>query len=65
MSDGGNKYGDADLPCELGSGTEGPDQSYGNVVGGGMIGNISIDVMFHCKKKKALIILFSFNNYVS
>lgn len=52
MSDGGNKYGDADLPCELGSGTEGPDQSYGNVVGGGMIGNISIDVMFHCKKKK-------------
>lgn len=53
MSDGGNKYGDADLPCELGSGTEGPDQSYGNVVGGGMIGNISIDVMFHCKKKKS------------
>ncbi|KAG8634220.1 uncharacterized protein LOC110604465 isoform X1 [Manihot esculenta] len=37
VSDGGNKYGDADLPCELGSGTEGPDQSYGNVVGGGMI----------------------------
>ncbi|WCJ20729.1 hypothetical protein M5689_002944 [Euphorbia peplus] len=36
-SDGGNKYGDADLPCELGSGTEGPDQSYGNVIGGGMI----------------------------
>ncbi|XP_050220604.1 uncharacterized protein LOC126670974 isoform X3 [Mercurialis annua] len=37
LSDGGNKYGDADLPCELGSGTEGPDQSYGNVIGGGMI----------------------------
>lgn len=43
MSDGGHKYGDADLPCELGSGTEGPDQSYGNVIGGGMIGNILVD----------------------
>lgn len=40
MSNGGNKYGNADLPCELGSGTEGPDQSYGHV-GGGMIGNVS------------------------
>ncbi|KAK4557647.1 hypothetical protein RGQ29_007416 [Quercus rubra] len=37
VSAGGNKYGDADLPCELGSGTEGPDQLYGHVVGGGMI----------------------------
>nr|XP_023923290.1 uncharacterized protein LOC112034708 isoform X2 [Quercus suber] len=37
VSTGGNKYGDADLPCELGSGTEGPDQLYGHVVGGGMI----------------------------
>jgi hypothetical protein len=40
VSNGGNKYGNADLPCELGSGTEGPDQSYGHV-GGGMIGNVS------------------------
>nr|TKS02571.1 uncharacterized protein D5086_0000162750 [Populus alba] len=37
VSNGGNKYGKADLPCELGSGTEGPNQSYGNVIGGGMI----------------------------
>ncbi|CAN1248608.1 hypothetical protein LINPERPRIM_LOCUS6806 [Linum perenne] len=37
LSDGGNVYGSADLPCELGSGTEGPDQSYGTVIGGGMI----------------------------
>uniref|UniRef100_A0A2N9GP22 Uncharacterized protein n=1 Tax=Fagus sylvatica TaxID=28930 RepID=A0A2N9GP22_FAGSY len=37
VSIGGNKYGDADLPCELGSGTEGPNQLYGLVVGGGMI----------------------------
>ncbi|KAJ4846828.1 hypothetical protein Tsubulata_004625 [Turnera subulata] len=37
VSNGGNKYGNADLPCELGSGTEGPNSSYGNVVGGGMI----------------------------
>jgi hypothetical protein len=40
VSNGGNKYGNADLPCELGSGTEGPDQSYGHA-GGGMIGNVS------------------------
>ncbi|KAI4315173.1 hypothetical protein L6164_028014 [Bauhinia variegata] len=37
MSNGGNKYGNANLPCELGSGTEGPNSSYGHVVGGGMI----------------------------
>ncbi|KAJ6963023.1 hypothetical protein NC652_001602 [Populus alba x Populus x berolinensis] len=37
VSNGGNKYGNADLPCELGSGTQGPNQSYGNVIGGGMI----------------------------
>ncbi|KAL5551245.1 hypothetical protein UlMin_001421 [Ulmus minor] len=37
MSNGGNKYGNADLPCELGSGAEGPDHSYGDAVGGGMI----------------------------
>ncbi|KAK7406343.1 hypothetical protein VNO78_07966 [Psophocarpus tetragonolobus] len=34
---GGNEYGNAILPCELGSGTEGPNESYGHVVGGGMI----------------------------
>lgn len=38
MSNGGNKYGNADLPCELGSGAEGPNHSFNNVVGGGMIG---------------------------
>ncbi|PON48406.1 MraZ [Trema orientale] len=37
MSNGGNKYGNADLPCELGSGAEGPNHSFNNVVGGGMI----------------------------
>ncbi|MBA0796604.1 hypothetical protein Gohar_007363, partial [Gossypium harknessii] len=37
VSSGGYQYGNADLPCELGSGTEGPSQSFGHVVGGGMI----------------------------
>lgn len=37
VSNGGEEYGDADLPCELGSGTEGPSPSYGRVFGGGMI----------------------------
>ncbi|KAK9266889.1 hypothetical protein L1049_027148 [Liquidambar formosana] len=37
MSEGGNRYGSADLPCELGSGTEGPNESYGSVAGGGII----------------------------
>lgn len=34
---GGTDYGNADLPCELGSGTEGPNQTYGQTVGGGII----------------------------
>lgn len=38
MSNGGHEYGNADLPCELGSGTEGPSESYQHVNGGGMIG---------------------------
>ncbi|KAL6985839.1 hypothetical protein U1Q18_019211 [Sarracenia purpurea var. burkii] len=38
VAKGGNRYGDADLPCELGSGTEGPNESNGNVAGGGIIG---------------------------
>lgn len=37
VSEGGDKYGSAELPCELGSGTEGPNESYGHVAGGGMI----------------------------
>ncbi|KAJ8632040.1 hypothetical protein MRB53_025376 [Persea americana] len=37
QSEGGRKYGDADLPCELGSGTGEPSESNGNVIGGGMI----------------------------
>jgi uncharacterized membrane protein YgcG len=49
VSNGGNKYGKADLPCELGSGTEGPNQSYGNVIGGGMIGIIFINHKFSNK----------------
>lgn len=38
LSEGGKRYGSADLPCELGSGTEGPHDSNGHVAGGGMIG---------------------------
>lgn len=38
VSNGGNEYGDANFPCELGSGAEDANHSYGNVVGGGMIG---------------------------
>lgn len=38
LIDGGPEYGDADLPCELGSGSVGPSDSAENVVGGGMIG---------------------------
>lgn len=37
LSEGGDMYGNADLPCELGSGTEGPNESYGHLAGGGMI----------------------------
>lgn len=38
LSEGGDIYGNADLPCEFGSGTEGPNESYGHLAGGGMIG---------------------------
>ncbi|KAM7254037.1 hypothetical protein ACFE04_031719 [Oxalis oulophora] len=37
LSNGGHEYGNADLPCELGSGTASPGSSYGPVVGGGMV----------------------------
>ncbi|KAL0324708.1 UNVERIFIED_CONTAM: hypothetical protein Scaly_2437900, partial [Sesamum calycinum] len=37
LSEGGREYGSADLPCELGSGTQGPNESAGYVAGGGMI----------------------------
>ncbi|XP_023635393.1 uncharacterized protein LOC17876163 [Capsella rubella] len=37
VCNGGHTYGDPDFPCELGSGAESPDKSYGNVTGGGMI----------------------------
>ncbi|XP_011082373.1 uncharacterized protein LOC105165163 isoform X2 [Sesamum indicum] len=37
LSEGGLEYGSADLPCELGSGTQGPNESAGYVAGGGMI----------------------------
>ncbi|KAL1354456.1 uncharacterized protein [Arachis hypogaea] len=36
VSIGGDEYGNAIFPCELGSGTQGPNGSYGHV-GGGMI----------------------------
>ncbi|KAL4590948.1 hypothetical protein LXL04_003895 [Taraxacum kok-saghyz] len=37
LSEGGTTYGRPDLPCELGSGTLGPNESVGRVAGGGMI----------------------------
>ncbi|CAO2819397.1 unnamed protein product [Amaranthus hypochondriacus] len=37
ITEGGSRYGNADLPCELGSGSEGPNELYGHVAGGGMI----------------------------
>ncbi|XP_010445772.1 PREDICTED: uncharacterized protein LOC104728503 [Camelina sativa] len=37
VCNGGHTYGDPDFPCELGSGAESPDKSYGDVTGGGMI----------------------------
>ncbi|KAL8552848.1 hypothetical protein ACS0TY_001507 [Phlomoides rotata] len=37
LSEGGQRYGSADLPCELGSGTEGLNQSDGYIAGGGLI----------------------------
>lgn len=40
MSGGGDAYGNPNLPCELGSGSEGPHASYGHVAGGGMIGEL-------------------------
>lgn len=40
LSRGGLIYGNADLPCELGSGTQGANLSYGSVFGGGMIGKL-------------------------
>lgn len=38
LSEGGQRYGSADLPCELGSGTEGHNESDGYIAGGGLIG---------------------------
>ncbi|KAM3263833.1 hypothetical protein P3L10_000827 [Capsicum annuum] len=37
LSEGGQRYGRADLPCELGSGSEGPGHSNGPIIGGGII----------------------------
>ncbi|KAI3691106.1 hypothetical protein L2E82_49324 [Cichorium intybus] len=37
LSEGGTTYGRPDLPCELESGTLGPNESVGRVAGGGMI----------------------------
>lgn len=46
LIDGGRKYGDADLPCELGSGSSGSSESLENVAGGGMIGALSFYYKF-------------------
>lgn len=45
VSNGGEEYGNAALPCELGSGAEGPDHFDTPVAGGGMIGNISCTIV--------------------
>lgn len=37
ISEGGQRYGSADLPCELGSGSESPNLSGDRVTGGGII----------------------------
>ncbi|XP_077235189.1 mraZ isoform X2 [Tasmannia lanceolata] len=37
LSEGGKEYGDADLPCELGSGSGGSSELDGHAAGGGMI----------------------------
>lgn len=36
--EGGNIYGSSDLPCELGSGANDPDETSQNVAGGGIVG---------------------------
>lgn len=38
LVEGGQEYGDADLPCELGSGSVGPSGSLESTAGGGLIG---------------------------
>lgn len=63
LIDGGRKYGDADLPCELGSGSSGSSESLVFVAGGGMIGIlyllhyflvlcsvVSVLVQYHCQR---------------
>lgn len=52
VAKGGNIYGDADLPCELGSGTEGPNDSNGNVAGGGIIGKLFLSCELRQKWKE-------------
>ena len=64
MSEGGGIYGNAELPCELGSGTEGPNESYGHVAGGGMIGN-NLNMSYKFQKKISLFIIFMFLFYVT
>ena len=64
MSEGGGIYGNAELPCELGSGTEGPNESYGHVAGGGMIGN-NLNMSYKFQKKISLFIIFMFLIYVT
>lgn len=52
VAKGGSIYGDADLPCELGSGTEGPNDSDANVAGGGIIGKLFPGALNFQKKKR-------------
>lgn len=52
VCNGGHTYGDPDFPCELGSGAESPDKSYGNVTGGGMIGQ------YYCISLFCLFIIY-------
>ena len=50
VCNGGHTYGDPDFPCELGSGAESPDNSYGNVIGGGMIGQYYFSISIVLEK---------------
>lgn len=55
---GGNEYGNASLPCELGSGTKAPNESYGHVIGGGMIGKCLNTFVFICLKGQVGVLCF-------
>lgn len=56
MSGGGDTYGSPNLPCELGSGSEGPHAAYGHVAGGGMIGKL---FCINTRSKEKILVLLN------